>query len=102
MSSTQPYTNNIVENLLRVYYSLNDYPDETFSDYYLDLLYGLKELQKQNATLYFTLVKVFINSMPIQACAKEENVTPRMINYRLNDGLELLTNIMNGDILDED
>lgn len=97
MSSTQHYTKNIVENLLRVYYSLEDYPDETFSDYYLDLVYGLKELKKQNATLYFTLIKVFINAMPIQACAADEGVTPRMINYRLNDGLELLTNIMNGD-----
>lgn len=90
------YTTNIVENLLRNYYSLQQHPDSTFSFYYLDLVDGLKELYKQNAVLYYTLVNVFISGMPIQDQAYNDGVTTRMINYRLNEGLEILTNLMNG------
>lgn len=90
------YTTNIVENLLRNYYSLQQHPDSTFSFYYLDLVDGLKELYKQNAVLYYTLVNVFISGMPIQDQAYNDGVTTRMINYRLNEGLEMLTNLMNG------
>jgi len=90
------YTTSIVENLLRNYYSLQQHPDSTFSFYYLDLVDGLKELYKQNAVLYYTLVNVFISGMPIQDQAYNDGVTTRMINYRLNEGLEMLTNLMNG------
>lgn len=90
------YTTNIVENLLRNYYSLQQHPDSTFSFYYLDLVDGLKELYKQNAVLYYTLVNVLISGMPIQDQAYNDGVTTRMINYRLNEGLEMLTNLMNG------
>lgn len=90
------YTTNIVENLLRNYYSLQQHPDSAFSFYYLDLVDGLKELYKQNAVLYYTLVNVFISGMPIQDQAYNDGVTTRMINYRLNEGLEMLTNLMNG------
>jgi hypothetical protein len=51
--------------------------------------------------LYFTVVNVFVNGMPIQDQALNDGVTTRMVNYRLNDGLEALTNIMNGDMVDE-
>ena len=94
------YTTSIVENLLRNYYSLQQHPDSTFSFYYLDLVDGLKELYKQNAVLYYTLVNVFISGMPIQDQAYNDGVTTRMINYRLNEGLEMLTNLMNGVIVE--
>lgn len=95
------YTKETVENLLRNYYSLQNHPDSTFSVYYLDIAYGLKELNKQNSILYYTLVNVFVNGMPIQDQALNDGVSTRMINYRLNDGLDALTNIMNGDSVEE-
>lgn len=94
------YTKMIVENLLRNYHSLQRHPDSTFSFYYLDLVYGLKQLHKENTVLYETLVNVFISGIPIQNQAEKASVTTRMINYRLNDGLEMLTNIMNGDTVE--
>lgn len=90
------YETTIVENLLRNYYSLQRHPDSTFSDYYVDISNGLKSLKKQNIILYSTIVSVFVNGMPIQDRAFDDGVTTRQVNYRLHDGLELLTNIMNG------
>lgn len=95
------YEKTIVENLLRNYYSLQQHPDSTFSFYFLDLAYGLKELKKQNEVLYYTLVNVFVSGMPIQDQALNDGVTTRMVNYRLNDGLDALTNIMNGEMVNE-
>jgi hypothetical protein len=65
---------------------------------FLDLVNSLKILKKKNEALYYTLVNVFVNGMPIQDYAINNGVTPRMITYRLTDGLDLLTNIMNGDV----
>lgn len=95
------YTKTVVENLLRNYYSLQQHPDSTFSFYYLDLVDGLKELYKQNSVLYYTLVNVFVSGMPIQDQAYNDGVTTRMVNYRLNDGLDILTSLMNGVIVEE-
>lgn len=95
------YTKEMVENLLRNYYSLQQHPDSTFSFYYLDIVYALRELQKTSPTLYYTLVNVFVNGMPIQDQALNDGVSTRMVNYRLNDGLDALTNIMNGDKVEE-
>lgn len=95
------YTTEIVENLLRVYYSLQTHPDSTFSDYKIDLDNGLKALEKYNTTLYFTIVNVFVSGMPIQDQALNDGVTPRMVSYRLNDGLSTLTKIMNGEFGNE-
>lgn len=95
------YTKTVVENLLRNYYSLQQHPDSTFSFYYLDLVDGLKELYKQNSVLYYTLVNVFVSGMPIQDQAYNDGVTTRMVNYRLNDGLEILTSLMNGVTVEE-
>jgi len=94
------YEKTTVENLLRNYYSLQQHPDSTFSDYYLDIVYALKELKLRQAVLYHTIVNVFVNGVPIQEQAHNDGVSTRMINYRLNDGLDALTNIMNGDIVD--
>ncbi len=77
---------------------MKDHSDPTFSDMFLDLVNSLKILKKKNKVLYYTLVNVFVNGMPIQDYAIDDGVTPRMITYRLTDGLELLTNIMNGDV----
>lgn len=93
------YEKEIVENLLRNYYSLERHPDSTFSHYYIDLMYGLKELRKNSSVLYFTLVNVFVCGIPIQDQAFTDGVTTRMVNYRLNGGLDTLTNIMNGEIV---
>lgn len=94
------YTTEIVENLLRAYYSLQSHHDSIFSFYKVDLDNGLKALKKYNSTLYFTIVNVFVNGMPIQDQALQDGVTPRMVSYRLNDGLNALTKIMNGDLVD--
>lgn len=95
------YTKTTVENLLRNYFSLQSHTDSTFTFYYLDLVQGLKELYKQNSVFYYTLVNVFISGTPIQDQAYNDGVSTRMINYRLNDGLDALTNLMNGEIVEE-
>jgi hypothetical protein len=95
------YETDIVENLLRNYYSLQSQPDSTFSFYKLDLEHGLKALKKQNATLYSTIVNVFVNGVPIQDQAYIDEVSSRQITRRLHDGLYALTLIMNGDIVNE-
>ena len=95
------YETDIVENLLRNYYSLQSQPDSTFSFYKLDLEYGLKSLKKQNATLYSTIVNVFVNGVPIQDQAYIDEVSSRQVTRRLHDGLYALTLIMNGDVVNE-
>lgn len=90
------YQTSIVENLLRNYYSLQVHPDSAFSFYKLDLENGLKSLKRQNEVLYFTIVNVFVNGMPIQDQAEKDGVTTRQVNYRLHDALYALTLIMNG------
>jgi len=95
------YTKTMVENLLRNYFSLQSHPDSTFTFYYLDLVQGLKKLYKQNSVFYYTLVNVFISGIPIQDQAYNDSVSTRMINYRLNDGLDALTNLMNGETVEE-
>lgn len=92
------YTTTIVENLLRNYYTLQQHPDSTFSFYKIDIEAGLKKLKKNNEVLYSTIVNVFINGVPINEQAYNDDVTTRQINYRLNDGLDTLTMIMNGEI----
>lgn len=91
------YTSEIVENLLRNYYTLQQHPDSTFAFYKLDLENGLKSLKQQSEVLYFTIVNVFVNGMPIQDQAYNEGVSTRQVNRRLHDGLHALTLIMNGE-----
>ena len=93
------YTSMFVENLLRNYYTLQQHPDSTFSSYKIDLENSLKTLKRQNKVLYFTVVNVFTNGMPIQTLAYNEGVSTRQVNRRLHDGLHTLTMIMNGEIL---
>lgn len=90
------YEIEIVENLLRNYYSLQSHPDSAYSFYKVDLEKGLKDLKKQSTTLYNTIVNVFISGMPIQDQAYNDGVTTRQVSRRLHDGLYLLTLLMNG------
>jgi hypothetical protein len=91
------YTISVVENLLRNYYTLQQHPDSTFSFYKMDLESGLKALKRKSEVLYFTIVNVFVNGVPIQDQAEKDSVTTRQVNRRLHDGLYALTIIMNGE-----
>lgn len=95
------YQTDIVENMLRNYYTLQSHNSPEFSDLFVDLATGLKELKRYNTILYYTIVNVFVNGMPIQDQALNDGVTPRMISYRLNDGLSTLTKLMNGELVNE-
>jgi hypothetical protein len=95
------YTSDIVENLLRNYYSLQSHPDSTFSYYKLDIDNGLDALHKKNKVLYSTIVNVFMNGISIQDQAIKNGITSRWVSYRLNEALNMLTDIMNGELVDE-
>ena len=95
------YQSDIVENMLRNYYSLQSHDTPEFADMFVDLATGLKELKRHDSVLYYTIVSVFVNGMPIQDQALNDGVTPRMISYRLNDGLSTLTKLMNGELVNE-
>lgn len=93
------YKNDIVENLLRNYYSLQMHPDSTFSDYKVDLDQALAKLKNYSSVLYSTVVNVFVNGVPIQEQARIDEVSRMQTNRRLHDGLHMLTMIMNGEVL---
>lgn len=93
------YKNDIVENLLRNYYSLQTHPDSTFSDYKVDLDQALAKLKNYSSVLYSTVVNVFVNGVPIQEQARTDEVSRMQVNRRLHDGLHMLTMIMNGEVL---
>jgi len=93
------YPSDIVENMLRNYYTLQFHDSPEFSDMFVDLMMGLKELNKYNSVLYYTIISVFVNGTPIQDQALNDGVSPRMISYRLNDALSALTNFMNGELV---
>ena len=67
----------------------------------LDLDTALRKLQKNNSNLYKALVGVFVFGNPIQEQARLMNVSKRQINRRLDDGLHVLTMIMNGDMYED-
>lgn len=93
------YTNEMVENILRNYYSFNKYSDTDLYEYKIDIDLALKKLSDYSSVLYFTIVNVFINSKPINDEAADGGVSRMQVNRRLHDGLHLLTMIMNGEIL---
>ena len=88
------YQNSEVENMLRNYYSMQHLPDEK-----ADLDIALVKLKGYSSVLYSTIVSVFVNGVPIQEKAREDEVTRMQVNRRLHDGLHVLTMIMNGEIL---
>lgn len=93
------YQNDMVENILRNYYSFNKYTDTDLYEYKVDVDIGLQKLSNYSSVLYFTIVNVFINSKPINDEAVDSGVSRMQVNRRLHDGLHLLTMIMNGEIL---
>lgn len=95
------YTSNVVENILRHYYSLQLHPDSTFSHYKIDVDSALKVLHDKDSVLYFTIINVFVNGVPIHDQAKTDGVTSRWVSYRLNEGVNMLTSIMNGELSNE-
>ena len=90
------YTNEVVENLLRCYYTLREHPDAAFSDYKLDLERGLKQLKTHSYVLYYTMISVLVNGVPMQRHAEDHRISTRQVSRRLHDGVQLLTMMMNG------
>ena len=92
------YTSQLVENLLRNYYSLQVYPGSEFAEYTLDLHNSLMIMKRRDKKLYSTIVGVFVNGTPIQEQANKDDVSRMHVSRRLDDGLNVLTMIMNGEL----
>lgn len=94
------YTNQIVEAGLREYQSLTGLlltsGNEETKALKLDLDAGLAKLQKQQKTLYKTLIGVFVLGNSIQEQAEQMSTSTRQVSRRLHDGVHMLTMIMNG------
>lgn len=93
------YEQQVVENILRNYYSFNKYTDLDLYEHKIDIDIALTKLNDYSSVLYSTIVNVFILSTPISVEAEESGVSRMQVNRRLHDGLHLLTLIMNGEIL---
>ena len=91
------YTKQVVEHMLRNYTSLPQLKDAEFLTYKLDLDAALKRLNKFSRNLHDAIVGVFILGNTIQEQAAVQNVSKRQTNRRLDDGVHVLTMIMNGD-----
>jgi len=95
------YTNNMVENMLRNYSLLASTSDAEYLDYRMDLDNGMSVLKDEYPNLYVTLMGIFVVGTPIHEQVKNQKTNKMQIHRRLNDGLHMLTLIMNGDILYE-
>ena len=95
------YSNNRVENMLRNYSLLASTSDAEYLDYRMDLDNGMGVLKDEYTNLYTTLMGVFVIGTPIHEQVKNQNTNKMQIHRRLNDGLHMLTLIMNGDIVYE-
>lgn len=93
------YEKPMVETFLRNYTALCRSNEDELVTAKLDLIMGMRKLRKNSRNLYDTIVGVFVNGNPIQEQAKQMNVSKRQINRRLDDGLHMLTMIMNGEVL---
>jgi len=106
MKIMKSYSKQEVEAYLREHTALkhaavyNSENDNYINDL-LDLDTALRKLQKNNSNLYKALVGVFVFGNPIQEQARLMNVSKRQINRRLDDGLHVLTMIMNGDMYED-
>ena len=95
------YSNNMVENMLRNYSLLASTSDAEYLDYRMDLDNGMGVLKDEYPNLYTTLMGVFVVGTPIHEQVKNQSTNKMQIHRRLNDGLHMLTLIMNGDIVYE-
>ncbi len=73
--------------------------DEDIHHAKMDLDKAMRKLQHTSVNLYNTVLGVFVYGNPIQEQAKQMNVSKRQIMRRLDDGLHMLTMIMNGEVL---
>ena len=92
------YSNNMVENMLRHYSLLASTSDAEYLDYRMDLDNSMSVLKQEYPNLYTTLMGVFVVGTPIHEQAKNQKTNKMQINRRLNDGLHMLTLIMNGEV----
>lgn len=97
------YQKQMVEELLRNYSTITHYlitsGNEEVHAAKLDLDMAMQKLQDTSTNLHKTLISVFVWGTPIQEQAKAMNVSKRQIHRRLDDGIHLLTMIMNGEVL---
>lgn len=97
------YHKQTVEQYLRNYTLLTQAiltgADEEFYVAKMDLDNAMRKLQRHNKNLHKTLVGVFVYGNPIQEQAKKMDVSKRQIMRRLDDGVHMLTMIMNGEVL---
>lgn len=97
------YNQQTIETYLRNYSTLEDASsgsiDDTFRIAKMDLDESLKKLKKASPNLYETILGVFVFGNPIQEQAKRMKVSKRQTIRRMNDGLYMLTMIMNGEVL---
>ncbi len=97
------YDKQVVEECLRNYTILNqvsiEKDDKELLTVKMDIDKGLRKLQGISVNLHNTLLGVFVYGNPIQEQAKQMGVSKRQILRRLDDGLHMLTMIMNGEVL---
>jgi SMC interacting uncharacterized protein involved in chromosome segregation len=94
----EKYKKQVVENMLRNYTSLYQLQDAEFLTAKLDLDKGLKQLNKMSKNLHDSIIGVFILGNTIHEQAAVQNVSKRQTLRRLDDGVHMLTMIMNGDV----
>ena len=92
------YSNNMIENMLRHYSLLASTSDAEYLDYRMDLDNSMSVLKQEYPNLYTTLMGVFVVGTPIHEQAKNQKTNKMQIHRRLNDGLHMLTLIMNGEV----
>lgn len=90
------YKANVVENMIRNYFTLKETSLVEYADMKLDMEQGLRRLQEEDDSSYNTLMGVFALGNSIQAQAEKDKITKMQVHRRLNDGLTFITNIMNG------
>jgi hypothetical protein len=97
------YEKQTIEALLRNYSTLTGVlvtgGSEELVAAKMDLDSAMRKLQRNSKNLHNTLIGVFVYGNPIQEQAKQMNVSKRQILRRLDDGLHMLTMIMNGEVL---
>ncbi len=92
------YSNNMVENMLRNYSLLASTSEAEYLNYRMDLDSSMSVLKQEYPNLYTTLMGVFVLGTPIHEQAKNQKTNKMQIHRRLNDGLHMLTLIMNGEV----
>ena len=92
------YSNNMVENMLRNYSLLASTSGAEYLDYRMDLDNSMDTLKVEYPNLYSALMGVFVVGTPIQEQATLQKVSKMQTHRMLNDGLHMLTLIMNGEL----